>query len=375
MKARFYIPALLALVLSGCSDGNRSADASAGATNGVGKVAGEKPVRDRLVISVNGRELRSTNLEERVEMFVKVSTIANPKMTLAEVPKLRSRLRKSLPKLFVREVVFEKFAASEKIKVGKTMIEKARKDLLSSFKGRMTYDNLRRKVGESAAALDDFVRVQATELAVRQRILDKNPLELPPNYAAEQIKRIKAYNAEMAVSNAVVYARATNAWEKLKAGADFRQVAREFSEVPREAEEGGDWGTLGLQQLEPDEALAEWAQKLQPGGFSPPIEGDNGLMILRVDSRKGDDYKLSRVYFRLPMFQELVGEKELLRLKRAQHEQAVLSREIAALVKAAKVVDPKKKKKVKKAKGKARKADFLGGTKNGNEKERKGSKK
>ena len=221
----------------------------------------------------------------------------------------------------------------------------------------MTYDNLRRKVGSLAAVLDDFLRVQATEIAVRQRILEKNPLTLPPNYANEQIKRIKAYNAAMSLTNALVFARATNVWEKLKAGADFKQIARQFSEVPREAEDGGDWGSLGLQQLEPDEELVKWAQELRPGEFSPPIEGDNGLMILRVDSKKGDDFKLSRVYFRLPMFQELVGEEELLKMKRRQHEQAVLGREIMALVKAAKVVKPKSKKKAKKGKTKKKAVD------------------
>ena len=377
MKTRWHILALLALALAGCSDNSQPVvqpAAEKSATNGVDKATGEKPVRSRVVISVNGRELQSTNLNERVEMLVKVSTIANPRMTLGDMPKLRGRLRASLPKMFVREVVFDEFARSEKLNVDKAAVEKAKKNLLSSFGGRMTYDGLRRKMGPLSAALDDFVRVQATDIAVCQHILEKNPLNLPPNYAAEQIKRIKAYNAEMALTNAAVYARATNAWEKLKSGEDFKQVARQFSEVPREAKEGGDWGTLGLQQLEPDEALAAWAQKLPPGGFSPPIEGDNGLMILKVDSKKGDDYKLSRIYFRLPMFQELVGEKELVQMKRQQHEQMVLGREIAALVKAAKVVKPKKKKS-KKVKGKDRKADLGGKIKNENKKGSKGSKK
>ena len=401
MMARFHILALLALVLAGCSDNSQPAAEPAGdkKTDKVaGEAAGEKPVRSRVVISVNGRELLSTNLDERVEMLVKVSTIANPNMALSDIPKLRKRLRSSLQNMFVREVVFDDFAKAENIKVDKESVEKAKKGLLAGFRGRMTYEGLRRKVGPLAAALDDFVRVQATEVAVRQHILAKNPLNLPPNYAEEQIKRIKAYNAEMAITNAAVYARATNAWEKLKAGADFREIARQFSEVAREAKEGGDWGTLGFQQLEPDEDLAAWVQKLQPGGFSPPIEGDNGLMILRVDSKKGDDYKLSRVYFRLPMFQELVGEKELLNMKRQQHEQAVLRKEIGELLKTAKVVRPKSKKKAKKAKSKKksavskaqprsnaakakqqeggkRKADLGGKTKNETEKESKGNTK
>ena len=101
------------------------------------------------------------------------------------------------------------------------------------------YESLRRKVGPLATVLDGMVQTQATEGAVRQHILAKNPLQLPPNYVADQMARIKAYNAEMSLTNALVFAKATNVWEKLKAGADFKQMAKQFSDVPKEAEEGG----------------------------------------------------------------------------------------------------------------------------------------
>ena len=345
---------LLALVLAGCSDSNKPAVVPASSTADK-SAQGEKSVRDRVVVTVNGRELHSTNLNERVEMFVKVSTIANPKITLDEIPKLRRRLKSSLPKMFVHEVVFDEFARAENLKIDREAIEKAQKNLMMGFRSRMTYEDLRRKVGPLAKALDEFVRLQATEAAVRQCILSKNPLELPPNYANEQIKRIKAYNANMALTNALVFARATNVWEKLKNGADFKKMARQFSELPQEAKEGGEWGTLGIQQLEPDEDLVKWAQKLQPGEFSPPIEGDNGLMILKLDSKRGEDCVFSRIYFKLPMFHDLVNEEMIVKMKRQKHEETVLNREIKALVKAANVVKPKTKKKVvKKSKSKKR---------------------
>ena len=341
MKKKLCIFAVLAVALAGCSDNGQSAAESAD-----DKTIVKKPAKNRVVITVNGRELRQTNLAERVEMFVKVSTLANPKMTLNDLQRLRKKIKAIMPKMFKREVVFEDFLKSEKLTVAPETLEKAKKGIVASFKGRLTYDGLRRKVGPALAGiLDGFAASQATEITVRRRILEKNPLELAPDYAEKQLALIAKYNAEMSLTNAIVYARATNTWEKLKSGADFRAVAREFSEVPREAREGGDWGTLGLQQLEPDEELAKWAQQLQPGEFSPPIEGDNGLMILRVDSKKGEDYALSRIYFRLPMFKEVVSKEELLKLKKQQHDRAVLEKEIKALLKSAAVERPKKRKK------------------------------
>lgn len=345
--------ALVALAMIGCSDGSREEVAS------VEKPLQEKPVRNRAVITANGRVFYKTNLNERVELMVKIATIANPNMKLSDVDKLRRKLRSTLPRMFVREVAFDEFVKANKVKVDESAIERARKSLMTAIGNRKPpkFESIRRKVGPLAGVLDGMVRAQATEGAVRQHILAKNPLQLPPNYVAEQMARIKAYNAEMSLTNAMVFARATNVWEKLKAGADFKQMARQFSEVPKEAQEGGEWGNLGLQQLEPDEDLVNWAQKLQPGEFSPPIDGDNGLMIMKIDSKKGDDYAISRIYFRLPMFQQEVSEEELLKLKRQQHERAVLEKAIKAIVDAVEVEKPKKKRHNKKKSEKLRKGE------------------
>ena len=357
---RFWLLALLILVLAGCSDDNREV-----ATPPADAPLQEKPVRNRVVITANGREFWQTNLNERIELMVKVATIANPNIKLSEIEKLRKKLRSMMPKMFVREVAFDEYAKANAIKVEEASFERARKSLMTAFGSRKPpkFDSLRRKVGPLAVVLDGLIKAQATESAVRQHILAKNPLQLPPNYAAEQIARTKAYNAEMSLTNALVYARATNVWEKLKAGAEFKKMAQQFSEVPKEAQEGGEWGTLGLQQLEPDEDLVNWAQKLQPGEFSPPIDGDNGLMILRVDSKKGEDYTLSRIYFRLPMFRQEVGEEELLKLKRQQHERTVLQKELNAIVESVKVEKPKKKRHSKKKREKLRKGEKKSGEK------------
>ena len=343
---------LVSLLFAGCSDDGGDAVSSPAQSKQESRQTEAKPVRDKVLVTVNGRELHKTNIAEKVEMMVALMAMSNPKVSLEDLKKLRHRLEASYPKVFVREVVFGDYAAKEKVVVDEESLSTAKKRVLSAFRGasRPKFDNVRRKLGSHARAFDEYVQMQALGNAVFKHILAAHPLNLPPNYAAEQCLRNKAYNADMALTNALVYARATNVWEKLKAGADFKESAKQFSEVDREAKDGGEWGTLGLQQLEPDEDLVTWAQKLQVGEFSPPIEGDNGLMILRLDSKKGEDYTFSRIYFKLPMFRQELSEEELLAYKRKQHESEVLAREVKALLKSADVVWPKKKGKVRKEK-------------------------
>ena len=85
---RFWLLALLILVLVGCSDDNREV-----ATPPADAPLQEKPVRNRVVITANGREFWQTNLNERIELMVKVATIANPNMKLSDIARLRKRLR------------------------------------------------------------------------------------------------------------------------------------------------------------------------------------------------------------------------------------------------------------------------------------------
>lgn len=354
---KLWVSVALIALLAGCSKEQPGGEVSTGGGSAGG---------DAVVITVNDRKLTKKELDGKVEMLVKLSSVMNPKMTLADVKNLRKKLSEAYPKQFRREVAVDEYVKRRKVAVGTNAVEKAKKHLLGSFRGaKLTYAALRRKAGEHAGLLDDYIQTRARDIAASQYILDTHPLKLPPNYITNQLSRIKAYNERMALTNTLVYARATNVWQKLKGGADFKATARAFSEVPREAQEGGDWGTLGLNQLEPDEQLAEWAQKLTPGEISPPIEGDNGLMILKVNSRKGDDYSLSRIYFRLPMFTQEVTAEQLLTMKKQQHDRAVLDKTFKRLVKRTKVVrsdqDGDEKAKLRKNRGKAAKKTFKHG--------------
>ncbi len=82
-------------------------------------------------------------------------------------------------------------------------------------------------------------------------------------------------------------ARASEIEGKLKDGADFADLAKEYSDDPVTASKGGDMGLVqvGFFGDDFDDAISG----LDVGGVSAPVETDFGLQILTVTNRKGQD--------------------------------------------------------------------------------------
>ena len=80
-----------------------------------------------------------------------------------------------------------------------------------------------------------------------------------------------------------LYKKAQEISAKLKAGADFGQMARSHSEGPG-AEEGGDLGQFTVDHLEP--GLKSVVEALPEGGISDPLVRPNGIQIIKVTKKQ-----------------------------------------------------------------------------------------
>ncbi len=85
-------------------------------------------------------------------------------------------------------------------------------------------------------------------------------------------------------SEDIMEERITEVMGKLKAGADFKELAGQYSQDGKRSK-GGDWGWLKRNELLPE--LAEAAFALQEGQFSEPVrKGDNIFIIYVEESRE-----------------------------------------------------------------------------------------
>jgi peptidyl-prolyl cis-trans isomerase SurA len=76
-----------------------------------------------------------------------------------------------------------------------------------------------------------------------------------------------------------LYKKAQDISAKLKAGADFAQMARTSSDGPG-ANQGGDLGVFTVENLEP--GLKSLVEALPEGGISDPLVRQNGIQIIKV---------------------------------------------------------------------------------------------
>lgn len=275
-----------------------------------------------VVVSVNGRELTKSALLARVGTMDALRRRRRPNAKAKNETAARLSLCRAYEPVFIEQTLLEDWAKRESVEVPSATLKEHE---------RRAFRNLRTKTDKSledlfnvpGVALDELraqIRGEALRKTVADALAAKSPTNLPPDFAQRELAEMRAYNAVMAQTNVLVHARATNVWNQLKAGADFVATAKAFTEIPEEIEDDCEWGTLDDQFLADDPALLAAIKSLKPGEFTPPMEGDNGLMIAKLDGRAEDgSYELSRIFFRLPLMIEYPTPEEIVATARETH--------------------------------------------------------
>lgn len=105
-----------------------------------------------------------------------------------------------------------------------------------------------------------------------------------------------------------VVARAQQVVQEARAGADFAELAAQYTEEPGGGERGGDLGYFGPNQMV--QPFEEAAFRLQPGEISEPVETPFGIHVIKLEDKRLPDYDEVRAEFRQMVVQQRVGEAE-----------------------------------------------------------------
>ena len=105
-------------------------------------------------------------------------------------------------------------------------------------------------------------------------------------------------------------ARAAEVAEKARAGQDFAELARTYSDDPEGKQQGGTLGSFEVQRL--SEPFRKALEGMEPGDVSDPIGGAAGFFVLKLlDRHEGAVYSFDEVEGRIReiLFQQKADEK------------------------------------------------------------------
>ena len=276
-----------------------------------------------VLAKVNGKVLTKAEIELRLKVCEKLRQHRQPAMADKEKASFRRTFRMAAPRQFVSEVLVSDYAAAAGVTNTVEVLGLFRDRAYRAFRkgADRSFDDLKKIRGLDGAALEAQVAAEALVESVTQHLVAAEPLVLSPTYAEDEIRMMLEYNERMMLTNALVFARATNTWERLKKGEDFLTVGKEMTEIPEERDDDLEWGTFELTDFNDTPAFKAAVASLKDGAYTPPLAADNGVVIARLNLRDTDDdtVELSRIYFRLPVMMNPAPKEEIVAAAHKKH--------------------------------------------------------
>lgn len=251
-------------------------------------------VLDRVVAVVNDDVITWSELYRTMEMD------ASPQLKAMGAAD-RSRIFKENEAMFLENLINLKLQVQEARRMGIRVAEEEVTESIGMIKKKysMTEEKFRESLAREGYTIDEYKRRLYEQILVSKLVsqqirskivltdkeisayLAENPklLESSESYRLRQIFFRKPTNEN---ERPAVEARASELVAKIREGADFGEIAKQFSEDPSAAS-GGELGIVSRDMLAKDFASA--IAPLKQGEVSAPFWSDAGLHILKVEEK------------------------------------------------------------------------------------------
>jgi len=226
------------------------------------------------------------------------------------------------------EVLSGKLNVVEQLINNEILLERAKKqnleasdgeveDKFTELKSPFTEEEFQKKLKEGGMTVDDLKRDLRRQLSIQKllnrevaakiTITDQDVVDFynanrnqfnvaEPQYRVSQIVITPRKDAQVrnrknddATNDAEGLRKAKMIEDKLNSGADFAQLAMDYSEDPNTAATGGDLGYMPESSLngpQTDPVLKKAVMSLKPGQVSPPIQLRDNIRILKLVARE-----------------------------------------------------------------------------------------
>ena len=212
-------------------------------------------------------------------------------------------------KLIVQKAKEEEYEIDEQMI--KEMAEDQIKQVASQFPSELEFKQELKKAGLSVPDLKDYYIEMMTEEQLKSQIIQyniknkihitegeveeyykENKIDIPVRPEMFQIGMILRFIEARKDTKGKVLVEINKIRDKLNEGADFAELAKEFSDGPS-ATNGGNLGFFGKGMMV--KPFEEAAFALMPGEISEVIETQFGYHIIKVLEKKGDEVNASHI--------------------------------------------------------------------------------
>ena len=244
-----------------------------------------------VLISVNGTTLTKGDLEGQLRIKIKVAKLRAKNLSAEKEINLSNRLKELVYRTFLPLALF----ATEAKKLNIVPSDSHRMQLEQKYCA--TY-------GVGCKTLDEmYSKMEPVESLAIKRLLELDLLNqsyisavlatqmvVSVEEVSNQVASTIAYNQRMSLTNALIYAQASNVLARARAGADFSELADEFSQ-DEEKEPGGDLGFCAADDFAL-ESPTYWENIvcLKPGEITDVMESEEGIEIVKFLGEKEDIY-------------------------------------------------------------------------------------
>jgi len=287
---------------------------------------------DAVLVSADDAKIDKKTLLSWIALREKVVILGAPsgmEISPEQVSFAKFSVLTSVTNTFIRETALLEHAAKNGIKPSQADINRCKQGFASTIRAVKSPWNvvLERFPVELRATIEDRVEKEATVFAVKRDFLEKTDVMATQEEIDKYFARYVKYNNDCAATNVAVWSMASNIWQQALAGVDFVDLANKYSEDENQTE-NAKWDSFKLEDLKDYPDVYRLQRFFKRGYVSPPVEGDNGLMIVRIDEVMEDDeevedenyvptpdteYVISRIFLHLPLFIETVTKDEFAR--------------------------------------------------------------
>ena len=269
------------------------------------------PTNDIVVVRIDGKDLTRSEVirNGRVLLHLNLNKLRKTKIQKREIRALERYCKTAVGREIGRMAV-ARYVSDRNLTVPTNLIKRATRRFEAQYgvrsrklKRRHNINDLKYMLGKNAFRADEMIMETALYDVMTNDVVRSSAIVITDEMVKERQDQIKKANARAAATNACVFAKATNVWQKIVAKElTFEDAAAKYSE-DEYAGDGCEWGCFTRDQLEGDEEVIALLPTIKNGDITPPVASDGGLAILRKDEDDNDrTFSFSRVFFRLPYF-------------------------------------------------------------------------